>query len=91
MICDLCKAAGTLSIIRVDGSGIRTLMTVSRFYDSDGVYHHHDRNHTSIAYRCSNGHMRSESTANRCPADGCDFGSDATFSDWQATPKPEER
>jgi hypothetical protein len=78
MRCPECVAAGWRSCVYDNGGGVRTLMTVQRFWDEDGVLHVHDPNATTARYRCSRGHEWTQEHKTPCPAAGCDYNEATT-------------
>jgi hypothetical protein len=75
MKCPECQAEGERSTVHA-GAGFSTCMGYDRFWDEDGAYHSHDPNITTTSYRCSRGHSWPEEQFGRCPAEGCDWGSE---------------
>lgn len=67
MKCPVCVEEGERSTLTV-GMSSTTLMWSQPWYDEDGVYHDHDRNTRSTAYRCSNGHTWETRSKGGCPA-----------------------
>jgi hypothetical protein len=59
VICAECQKAGQKSCV-YPGLGITTAMWSPPYYDEEGLSHVHDRNVTTTAYRCSNGHKWEE-------------------------------
>lgn len=57
-----------------NGGFSSTCMGVQEFYDHLG-HHIHDPNSTWRSFRCSNGHQWVQVLENRCPVEGCSFGS----------------
>lgn len=60
MQCTKCKESNMKSIVYQIYSS-RTLLNHFPYWDTDGMYHHHDENIDSFGYRCSNDHTWEES------------------------------
>lgn len=65
MKCPFCIKEEKRSTIRI-GTSISTALAWSPFYDEDGGLHHHNPNHTVTDYHCSNDHVWTESTKQKC-------------------------
>ena len=76
MKCPQCVKEGKKSCVQV-GERTTTLAFFSPFYDTEGVYHHHDSNTTTQYYRCDRGHFWSENVSNTCPNPNCDWTSES--------------
>jgi len=70
MKCPVCEENALKSTI-VPMGGSSTMMYCDPYYDEEGVYHDHDYNSTNSAYRCSNGHVWTCISYQRCPS--CDW------------------
>jgi len=69
-ICPECQAAGLDSHAFIDGAFVSVRLPFV-YYDTAGIYHHHDSNLTTTAYFCTQGHKwRTQSVAS-CP--NCDW------------------
>lgn len=76
MKCPECVAAEQTSKVYPLGSA-KTSIGWSPFWDEQGVYHAHDPNRVSSAYKCSNGHCWLEDgVLLPCPNDDCMYGKD---------------
>lgn len=65
VFCQECQAIDITSTVRDNGRST-TLMYCMPFYDKDGKKHHHDTNHVTASYICSNGHCFSVKIYNTC-------------------------
>lgn len=72
MKCPECVRLGLKSTLHGGDSVFTTCGGWSSYYDEDGRYHNHDPNWSSTTMRCSNGHLVSLKTRNKCRA--CDYG-----------------
>ena len=75
MICPECKKEGKKSQV-YPGMSTVTAMYFQPYYDEEGRYHHHDGNHQSTSYSCSNGHDWMEDAPNSCPEPTCNWPKD---------------
>ncbi len=69
MICPKCKEEGRTSKIYPSGA-FSTSMFCAPWYDEQGSYHDHDGNWITESFRCSNGHVWSDSRLKPCPTCG---------------------
>ena len=75
MICPKCKDLGIKSTV-TQGSTYTTAMYCPPYYDEEGKFHIHDRNHKNTQFYCSMGHKISVVLSNKCM--NCDFGYEQT-------------
>ena len=66
MKCPECVKLDQRSKVYANGPAFTTLVYCEPFYDEDGRHHHHDRNITTIGYRCSKAHEWTERTTPKC-------------------------
>lgn len=69
--CPECQKEGRSSTIRCLGQS-STLMGYDPFYDEQGIYHIHDPNIITRAFKCSNEHQWEEKSLPACPAPNCE-------------------
>lgn len=67
MRCPQCVESGERSCV-YPRETTSTLRMHGRFYDEDGVFHHHDPNWTSTEFSCSHGHRWATRWRAACPA-----------------------
>ena len=67
MKCPQCAINGKRSKVFSLGEST-TLMSWSRYWDEDGIWHSHDPNQRISGYRCSEGHQWDEKSYAPCPA-----------------------